>query len=300
MVPTLLILAAGIGSRFGGLKQMEPLGPCGETIIDYTVFDALRAGFGQVVFVIRHEMEEDFRRSLGARLEKRIAVQYAFQELTSVPQGFSIPTSRKKPWGTGHAILAAAELISCPFAVVNADDYYGMNSLRTLAEHLRSDCHDHAMVGYVLRNTLSRFSTVARGLCRVTDDGYLQSVTEITGIAMDGADGQYTDDQGMVQKLDGGVTVSMNLWGFKPSLFDYLRQQFSAFLRTRGQESNAEFFIPTVVNAMVKEGDERCKVLHTSDVWCGVTCREDRARVIEILREQTARGMYPQNLWSRS
>jgi hypothetical protein len=297
MAPTLLILAAGLGSRYGGLKQVDPVGPGGETIIDYTVFDALRVGFGHLVFVIRREMEEAFRQTIGARLEKRIPVRYAFQALDSVPPGFSVPARREKPWGTGHAILAAADVIHEPFGVTNADDFYGANSLRALAEHLRSGSHDYAMVGYVLRNTLSSFSTVARGLCRVTGDGYLQGVTEITRIGMNGADAQYTDDQGIVRRLDGGATVSLNLWGFNPTLFGYLRQQFAAFLQARGQDPSAEFYIPSVVNLLVEEGRERCKVLPTSDVWCGVTCREDRPRVIENIRGRVAHGDYPQDLW---
>jgi hypothetical protein len=297
MRPTLLILAAGLGSRYGGLKQMDPVGPSGETIIDYSVFDALRAGFGRLVFVIRRDIEEPFRQTIGARFEKRIPVQYVFQELDKVPPGFSVPASRKKPWGTGHAILAAADVIQGSFGVANADDLYGINSLRGLAEHLRSGGLDCAMIGYILRNTLSRFSSVARGVCHVTGDGYLQAVTEITGIEMDGADAKYTDDQGIVRRLDGGATVSMNLWAFTPTLFGHLRQQFAAFLKAHGQEPTAEFYIPTVVNALVGGGHERCKVLPTPDSWCGVTHREDRPRVIENIRACVACGSYPEKLW---
>lgn len=298
--PTLLVLAAGLGSRYGGLKQMDPVGPGGETIIDYTAFDALRAGFRQFVFVIRREMEGSFRQFVGARLEKLFPVQYAFQEISSLPPGFSAPASREKPWGTGHAILAAADLIQGPFGVTNADDFYGSNSIRVLGEHLRSGSPDYAMVGYVLRNTLSNFSTVARGLCRVTGDGYLQAVTEVTGIGRDGKDAKYTDEGGVERKLDGGATVSMNLWGFNPSLFVHLREQFSQFLRTRGQDPLAEFYIPSVVNALVEEGCERCKVLQTSDAWCGMTCRDDRRGVTERIRDGIARGIYPQDLWRHS
>lgn len=297
MDPTLLILAAGLGRRYGGLKQMDPVGASGETIIDYTAFDARRAGFGQLVFVIRREMEADFRRTIGARLERRFPIQYAFQELDGLPPGSSLPLGREKPWGTGHAVLAASGLIGGPFGVVNADDFYGMNSLATLAEHLRSGGCDYAMVGFRLRDTLSSFSAVARGLCRVTDDGYLQAVTEITGIERDGDGARYTDQQGIPHRLDGGATVSMNLWGFHPTLFDHLRREFSTFLRTRGREPGAEFYIPSVVNALVETGQERCRVLATSDAWCGVTCREDRPRVMEAIRSCIARGTYPRDLW---
>jgi MobA-like NTP transferase domain len=299
MDPTLLILAAGLGRRYGGLKQMDPVGDCGETIIDYTAFDALRAGFGQLVFVIRREMEADFRQTIGARLEKRFPVRYAFQELGDLPPGVSMPAGREKPWGTGHAVLAAADLISGPFGVVNADDFYGMNSLAVLAGHLGSGGRDYAMVGFKLRDTLSSFSAVARGLCRVSGKGYLQAVTEITGIERDGDGARYTDQQGRPRRLDGGATVSMNLWGFHPTLFDHLRRQFSIFLRTRGQEPGAEFYMPSVVNTLVQAGQERCRVLPTSDAWCGVTCREDRPRVMEAIRSCIARGTYPHDLWRR-
>lgn len=300
MAPTLLILAAGLGSRYGGLKQMDPVGPGGETIIDYSVFDAMRAGFGQLVFVIRRQMEDMFRQTIGARFEKRLPVRYAFQELENVPPGFPVPPTRKKPWGTGHAILSAAEVIDRPFGVVNADDFYGMNSFHVLAEHLLSGSQDYAMVGYILRNTLSSYSTVARGLCCVGAEGYLENVTEVTGIAMNGSGARYTDAQGTERHLEGGETVSLNLWGFNPTLFGYLRQQFAAFLNARGQDPAAEFYIPAAVNLLIEEGRERCKVLRTPDAWCGVTCREDRPRVMETIQTSIARGLYPQSLWSQA
>lgn len=295
--PTLLVLAAGLGSRYGGLKQMVPVGPHGATLIDYSVFDALRSGFGRLVFVIRRDIEEPFKQTFGARFEKQAPVQYIFQELGDVPAGFSVPAGRTKPWGTGHAILSAAGVIQEPFGVVNGDDLYGVHSLRALGEQLGSGSPDYAMVGFILRNTLSRTGTVARGVCHVNPEGYLSRVTEITSLRMHGADAAYTDHQGQVQVLNGGTIVSMNLWGFNPGVFGYLRKQFAAFLEARGQEAGAEFFIPTAVNNLVEQGRERCRVLETPDRWCGMTCREDHAEVVDYIRAAIESGTYPGDLW---
>jgi NDP-sugar pyrophosphorylase family protein len=298
MEPTLLILAAGIGSRYGGLKQMDPVGPSGETIMDYSIYDALRAGFGKLVFVIRHDIEQQFREAVGARFENRIPVKYVFQELDKLPLGFSVPNNRKKPWGTGHAILMGTDAIREPFGVINADDFYGATSFRLLADHLRSGSRDYAMVGFVLRNTLSEFGSVARAVCRITAGGYLESVTETTGIEAAGAGAKYTDGQGHIHRLDGGTIVSMNLWGFGPSMFDHLRQQFGEFFRARAREEKAEFYIPAVVQSLVEAGRERCRVLPTPDAWFGVTHREDCPRVVESIRALVARGDYPERLWT--
>ena len=296
--PTLLVLAAGIGSRYGGLKQIDAVGPSGETIMDYAIYDALRAGFGKLVFVVRQDIERQFRKAVGARFEKRMPVQYVFQELDKLPPGFSVPNNRKKPWGTGHAILMGAGAIREPFGVANADDFYGATSFRLLAEHLRSDSRDYAMAGFVLRNTLSEFGSVARGVCRIAAGGYLESVTETTGIETAGADAQYTDGQGRTHHLDGDAIVSMNLWGFGPSLFEHLRRQFGEFLKARAGEEKAEFYIPTVVNALVDAGRERCRMLPTPDAWFGVTHREDRPRVVQGIRALVTRGDYPERLWT--
>ncbi|MGH7975427.1 MAG: nucleotidyltransferase family protein, partial [Limisphaerales bacterium] len=215
--PTLLVLAAGMGSRYGGLKQIDPVGPGGETIIDYSIYDALRAGFGKLVFVIRRDLETPFKKIIGARFERKISVEYVFQELDSLPPGFSVPPHRAKPWGTGQAILMAAGVIREPFAAINADDFYGANSFRALAEHLRSGGADYAMVGFILRNTLSKHGSVARGACCVGADGFLQSVTELTKIQKDGGDAKYTDAAGVMHRLAGDETVSMNMWGFTPT-----------------------------------------------------------------------------------
>jgi hypothetical protein len=296
--PTLLVLAAGIGSRYGGLKQIDPIGPGGETIIDYSVYDALRAGFGKLVFVIRRDIEATFREVIGSRFERRIAVEYVFQELTGLPPGFSVPPARTKPWGTGHAVLSAAAAVREPFAAINADDFYGQASFETLGRFLQSGSPDYAMVGFVLRNTLSEFGSVARGVCRLTPDEHLESVVELTKIEKDGAAAKYTDAAGHVHPLTGGEIVSLNMWGFMPSLFTHLQREFLAFLRQDGGNPKAEFFIPTVVNTLINSGQARLKVLPSTSSWFGVTYREDRPRVVASIRELIQRGDYPEKLWS--
>ena len=296
--PTLLVLAAGMGSRYGGLKQIDPVGPGGETIIDYSIYDALRAGFGKLVFVIRRDIESQFKETIGAQFEKRIAVEYVFQELEKLPPGFSIPPNRKKPWGTGQAILMASDVVREPFAAINADDFYGANSFRVLAEQLRSGGGDCAMVGFVLRNTLSEFGSVARGVCRVSNDGFLESVTELTKIERAENGAKYTDAAGKVHPLSGDEAVSMNMWGFTPALFGPLREQFVNFLKASGRDEKSEFYIPAVVNELVRGGQVKCKVLRTPDSWFGVTYREDRPFVIEGIRKLIARGEYPEKLWA--
>jgi UTP-glucose-1-phosphate uridylyltransferase len=297
MERTLLVLAAGIGSRYGGLKQIDPVGPNGETIIDYSVFDAMRGGFNRLVFVIRRDIEAAFKESIGARFEKRLPVGYVFQELDKLPSGFSVPAQRRKPWGTGHAILMAAEAITGPFGVINADDFYGRTSFQLLGDYLKSGNSDPAMVGFVLRNTLSEFGSVARGLCRTGADGFLTSVTELTRIEKNGAGARNTEPSGAVHPLTGEETVSMNLWGFTPVIFEHLRREMTLFLQKHGRDEKAEFFIPTVVNTLVDAGQARVKVLRTPDSWFGVTYREDRPRVIESIRRLIAAGDYPEKLW---
>jgi hypothetical protein len=296
--PVLLVLAAGIGSRYGGLKQIDPVGPGGETIIDYSIYDALRAGFGKLVFVIRRDIEAPFKETIGARFEKRITVEYVFQEVDKLPPEVSVPANRTKPWGTGHAILMAADVIREPFAAINADDFYGANSFRVLAEHLYSGSSDYAMVGFILRKTLSEFGGVARGVCSVSASGFLQTVTELTKIEMDGSGAKYTDGSGVVRPLGDNETVSMNMWGFTPALFAHLREQFAGFLKKNGQDEKSEFYIPAAVNALVSAGLARVKVLRTTDSWFGVTYREDRPRVIKNIRALIARGDYPEKLWA--
>jgi len=298
MKPTLLVLAAGMGSRYGGLKQIDPVGPAGETIIDYSVFDALRAGFGKLVFVIRRDIEAQFKEIVGARFEQRIPVEYVFQELDQLPPDFSVPAGRTKPWGTAHAILAAAAAVREPFAAINADDFYGAESYRLLAQYLQSGTADYAMVGFVLRNTLSDFGSVARGVCQVDADDYLQSVVEHTKIERDGAGARDTNPAGNITKFTAEEAVSMNLWGFTPAVFPRLQKLFQEFLERYGWDMKSEFYIPSAVTALIQTRQARVKVLRTNASWFGVTYREDRPRVVESIRQLIARGEYPERLWA--
>ncbi len=295
--PALLVLAAGMGSRYGGLKQVEPFGPSGETIMDYSVYDALRAGFGRLVFVIRRDIETAFRQTIAARFDQRLPVDYVFQDLDRLPASFTPPPNRRKPWGTGHAILMAREAIREPFGVINADDFYGRHSYELLARHLQSASPDYAMVGFVLSNTLSEFGAVARGVCRTTPDDFLEEVVELTRIERQAGAVKYTDPAGTVHPLTGAETVSLNLWGFSPTIFTHLRRELVSFLEARRHDEQAEFFIPTVVNTLVSRGQERLKVLRTPDSWFGITYREDRPRVMENIRRLIGQGDYPDKLW---
>src|SRR6185437_4226493 len=294
---TLLILAAGMGSRYGGLKQMDSVGPGGETIIDYSVYDAIRAGFNRLVFVIRHDIEKDFREIVGSRFEGKIAVDYVFQELDCLPSGFALPANRKKPWGTGHAIYMAAKTIHEPFAVINADDFYGADSFQSLAAELQPDNPDYAMTGFVLRNTLSEFGGVARGICR-TADGFLQQVTEVSGIEKRGQGAAYKNGTQEMHTLTGDEIVSMNMLGFNPTIFDSLGAELTTFLALNGQDVKAEFYIPSAVNTVIGGGKKRVKVCQTRSSWLGVTYREDRPFVAEGIRGLVRRGDYPERLWS--
>jgi UTP-glucose-1-phosphate uridylyltransferase len=287
-----------MGSRYGGLKQIDPVGPSGETIIDYSIYDALRAGFGKLVFVIRKDIEAPFKDTVGARFEKRLPVEYAFQELDKLPAGFTVPEGRTKPWGTTQAVLMAADVVREPFAVINADDFYGAESYRVLGEHLKSGSADSAMVGFILRNTLSDFGSVARGVCRVNGEGYLATVEELTSIERDGERAKNTDAAGKVTALSGDEAVSMNMWGFTPGIFGQLRDLFHSFLERSGKELKTESYIPTAVNELVAAGQARVKVLRSSDSWFGVTYREDRPRVVDSIGRLIAAGRYPARLWS--
>ena len=295
--PTLVVLAAGMGSRYGGLKQIDPVGPCGETIIDYSIYDALRAGFGKLVFVIRKDIEQNFRQVVGARFESRIAVEYVFQEMDMLPRGFSVPPGRTKPWGTTHAILAAASAVHEPFAVINADDFYGMQSYRVLASHLRSGTQDYAMVGFVLRNTLSDFGAVSRGICQVSDDGALHGVVELTHIQRDGQGASNTDATGRVTRLAGDEIVSMNMWGFTPAIFSQLQQKFQSFLVLNGADTRSESYLPTAVNELVLDGMARVKVLRSNDTSFGFTYCEDHPRIAASISRLIRGGQYPERLW---
>jgi hypothetical protein len=298
MSATLLVLAAGMGSRYGGLKQIDPVGPNGETIIDYSIFDAMRAGFDKLVFVIRRDLESAFREAVGARFEKRLPVEYVFQELDKLPAGFTVPPGRTKPWGTTHAILMAEDVIREPFAAINADDFYGADSFKSLAQQLKSGSPDYSMVGFVLRNTLSDFGSVARGVCRVDADGYLTHIVELMKIERDGNGAKCLDAGTTLQKLTGDEPVSMNMWGFQPSLFAHLRREFTEFLTKQGNEQKSECYIPMTVGNLVKSGHVRCRVLRSNAAWFGVTYREDRPFVIEGIQKLITRGDYPAKLWT--
>jgi len=298
MKPTLLVLAAGMGSRYGGLKQIDAVGPHGETIVDYSIFDALRAGFGKVTFVIRGDIEQEFRKQVSSRFLGHIEVEHVFQELNKLPAGYAVPQGRSKPWGTTHAILMATDAIHEPFAAINADDFYGRNSFKLLADHLMSEALDYAMVGFRLRNTLSEFGTVARGVCRLNGNESLQEIVELTRIERADSSIRNTDPRGEVTILTGDETVSMNCWGFAPNIFQLLEAGFRQFLERNGNDPKAECYIPTSVNEVVSSRKGKVKVLRTPDSWFGVTYREDRPRVIESIRELIQRGDYPEQLWA--
>jgi UTP-glucose-1-phosphate uridylyltransferase len=296
--PTLLVLAAGMGSRYGGLKQIDPVGPTGETIIDYSIYDALRAGFGKLVFVIRHDIEKSFREIVGSRFEQRIHVEYVFQELDKLPAGYTLPAGRTKPWGTTHAILMAEQAIKEPFAAINADDFYGQNAYQLVAQHLTSGSPDYAMVGFILKNTLSDHGSVARGVSRTDANQYLTSVVEMVKIERDGDTAKNTDAEGRITKLTGEEAVSMNFWGFTPALFPQIKTAFEAFLKKSGSEMKSECYIPSTVNDLVIGHQAQVKVLRSPDSWFGVTYREDRPDVVESIRKLIARGDYPEKLWA--
>jgi UTP-glucose-1-phosphate uridylyltransferase len=299
--PTLLILAAGMGSRYGGLKQIEPVGPSGEAMLDYSVYDAVRAGFGRVVFVIRRDIEDAFKRDVGSRFERRIEVGYAFQELDMLPEGFTVPEGRAKPWGTAHAILVAKDAVSTPFGVINADDFYGLDAYRVLARELgRSRGNEYCMVGFRLENTLSDHGAVARGICTAGEDGRLQDVVELTGISKTPEGAEHHDDDGSVRQLDGSEIVSLNMWGFTPSIFEHLEREFVTFLSEAQSDPRREFFIPTVVNTLVARGTVMTRVLRTRSSWFGVTYREDRPAVVADIRALIDQGCYPADLWAES
>jgi len=293
----LVVLAAGMGSRYGGLKQIDPVGPAGETIIDYSIYDAMRAGFGKLVFVIRHDIEQQFREIVGSRFEQRIPVEYVFQELDKLPAGYSLPAGRTKPWGTSHAILMAEPVVKAPFAAINADDFYGRNAYTVMANHLTSGSPDYAMVGFTLKNTLSDHGSVARGVSRTSADSYLTSIVEMLKIESDGAGAKNTDPDGKITKLNGDEAVSMNFWGFTPALFPQLRVEFEKFLKRSGGEQKSECYIPATVGELVTSGQARVKVLRSQDSWFGVTYREDRPIVVESIRKLVAKGDYPEKLW---
>lgn len=301
MKPTLYVLAAGMGSRYGGLKQLDPVGPNGETIMDYSIFDAIRAGFGKVVFVIRKDFEQDFREKILSKYIGLIPTEVVFQGVDSLPEGYTVPEGRVKPWGTNHAIMMAHGVINEPFAVINADDFYGQDAFRVIAEELSKPKKqgDYCMVGFRVGNTVTENGTVSRGVC-TTSDGYLDTVVERKAIGYDENHNiVFTDENGRQQTLAPETPVSMNLWGFTPDYLEHSVKEFRNFLDSNAGSLTAEYFIPTVVDILVKRGDATVKMLHTTSRWFGVTYPEDRPMVVERLAGLHAQGEYPTPLFPK-
>ena len=301
--PVLVIMAAGMGSRYGGLKQLDPVGNHGQLIIDYSIYDARRAGFETVVFVIKPEIEADFKAAIGDRVSKVMDVKYAYQLKEDLPEGYSVPAGRSKPWGTAHAALSVRKLVDGPFAIINADDYYGPEAFQEIYSYLSSrqdgDVYEYVMVGYLLKNTVTENGTVARGVCEETADHFLTQVTERTKIEK-GEPPRYTEDDGKTwTELPGDTIVSMNMWGFTRSFLDEALARFPAFLDKALAENpeKGEYFLPTVVSQLIDEGKARVKVLRSEDKWYGVTYREDKPTVTAAIAEKTAAGLYPDRLW---
>ena len=302
--PILVVMAAGMGSRYGGLKQIDPVGNHGQIIIDYSAYDARRAGFETIVFIIKHEIEDAFKEAIGNRLSKIMDVRYAYQDLNDLPEGYSVPEGRTKPWGTSHAILAARDVIDAPFAVINADDYYGPEAFRVIYDYLSThedgSLYEYSMVGYLLKNTVTENGYVSRGICVTNGEGYLDSVTERTRIETCPEGIHFSEDGGESwTDLDADSVVSMNLWGFGPSFVQEIANRFPAFLDKALVENplKAEFYLPSVVSALIEEGKARVKVLRSTDRWHGVTYQEDKPLVVAAIREKTDAGLYPSPLW---
>lgn len=300
MKPTLFVLAAGMGSRYGGLKQLDSLGPNGETIMDYSIYDAVKSGFGKIVFVIRKDFETEFREKIVSKYEGHVPVEVVFQAVDALPEGYVCPADRTKPWGTNHAVMMGKDAINEPFAVINADDFYGRDAFRVMAEELmrpRDRKGDYCMVGFRVGNTMTENGSVARGVCS-TKDGYLTSVVERTAIAYDeNHDIFFTDEKGEIQHLDPKTPVSMNLWGFTPDYFDYSEREFVKFLDKDLNTPKAEFFIPLVIDTLINSGEATVKVLDTDSKWFGVTYAADRQGVVDKFAELHADGTYPAKLF---
>jgi UTP-glucose-1-phosphate uridylyltransferase len=300
--PTLVIMAAGMGSRYGGLKQIDPVGPNGEIIIDYSIYDAISAGFSKIVFIIKEEIEKDFKEIIGNRIEKMVQVEYAYQKLSNLPQGFSVPEGRTKPWGTGHAVLSCKGIINEPFAVINADDYYGKEAFGLLYSELININDDNqynfCMVGYQLENTITENGHVARGVCKVNENGYLTDIVERTRIKKRENKIQFTEDGENWVNLSVNSIVSMNCWGFTLNIIDELNNRFSIFLENNMNNIlKAEYFLPFVVDGLIKENKAKVKVLKTEEKWYGVTYKGDKETVVSAIGQMIKDGKYPKRLW---
>ncbi len=300
MKPTLLILAAGLGSRYGGVKQMDKVGPSGESIIDYSIYDAIRAGFGKVVFIINKKIEKDFKEVFEPKLNGRIKTEYVLQELDDLPIGFKYPKDRVKPWGTAHAILAAKDVVQEPFAVINADDFYGRNSYKKLAAFFADENrteNEFCMVGFRLENTITESGTVSRGVCSLDENTFLTQVVEHTKIQKADDKIVFINEAEETKEISGNSIVSMNFWGFSPLLFKHLYEGFKSFLKSNVKDIKSEYYIPTVVTEMIESEVAKIKVLESTDQWFGVTYQEDRPKVVESIKHLVASGVYPENLW---
>ncbi len=302
--PVLIIMAAGMGSRYGGLKQIDPVDEGGHIIMDFSIYDAVKAGFEKVIFIIKKENEQDFKEKIGNRLEQRIEVEYVFQDIANLPEGFEVPEGRVKPWGTAHAVLSCLPVVDGPFAVINADDYYGQQAFRMiyefLADHEDTDKFQYTMVGYLLENTLTENGHVARGVCETDQNGKLTEITERVRIEKHEDGPAYTEDDGATwTSLSGDTVVSMNMWGFTKSMMPEIRDRFAAFL-TENLPKNplkCEYFLPFVVDELIREGKAEVTVLKSRDRWYGVTYREDKPVVVKAIQDLKDQGLYPQNLW---
>lgn len=300
MEKTLVIMAAGIGSRYEGLKQIEPVGPNGEFLIDYSVYDAIRAGFNKVVFIIRRKMEQEFKATIGKRVADNIDTFYTFQELGDLPEGVETNPERTKPWGTVQAVLTCDNLINDPFAVVNADDFYGKESYHVLSQFLDTvllDKNDHSMVGFKLGKTLSKHGSVTRGICKSRENGMLESIVETSGINYSDDQIHFTDSAGNTKELSKNELVSMNMWGFTPSILEPFKEELKIFLQSYAKDLKRELVIPTAVNSLIAKGKASVKVLSTSSKWFGITYPEDKDEVIPEIHQLIKLGEYPENLW---
>ena len=302
--PVLVVMAAGMGSRYGGLKQIDPVDEHGNIIIHYSLFDAYRAGFRTVVFVIKPELEETFKEVIGSKVPEKMEVKYVHQVITDLPEGFAVPEGRIKPWGTAHAALAARKVVEGPFAIINSDDYYGIGAFKTIYDYLSthpdSECYEYTMVGYLLKNTVTENGSVARGVCTTNEEGFLENVVERTKIEKGEACPRFTEDDGATwTDLPGDTIVSMNMWGFTRSYLDEAEARFPAFLEETAKSNplKGEYYLPSVVSQLLTEGKARVRVLESQDKWYGVTYKEDKPVIVAAMAAMRSNGTYPENLW---